>query len=458
MTADRHADLHDRATIAQLAAALQARETTAEALLERCLARIAQDDPAINAFITVLDDDARAQAREADREIAQGRCRGPLHGVPISLKDLFDLKGTATTAGSRVRSEHVASGDALLVGRLRAAGAVFVGKTNLHEFAFGTTNEDSAFGPVHHPDDPSRSPGGSSGGSAASVVAGMACASIGTDTGGSVRIPAAACGLVGMKPSFGEIPLDGVVPLSATLDHVGPLCRSVGDAAILHDVMRGASPRPPAAADVKGLRFGVLRGYFTALLDSHVAAAFEEACARLVDAGASLEEVSIAHAGDIVPVYLHIVLAEAAAYHAKTLQSRPDDYTPNVRIRLEAGRYILAQDYVRALRGRDVLRREVDAALEGRSALLLPTLPIPAPKLGTTSVRVGSADEPIRNLMLRLTQLFNITGHPALTLPCRPADGGLPVGLQLVAPRGATATLLDIGAAVEPYAGPGTSR
>src|SRR5688572_29617886 len=213
-------------TIAQLARALRARELTAEAVTERCLQTIADRDPSLNAFIAVLADQARAQARQADREIAAGRWRGPLHGVPISLKDLLDLQGARTTAGSRVRDAHVATHDAPVVGRLREAGAVFIGKTNLHEFAFGTTNEDSAFGPVRHPLDPSRSPGGSSGGSAASVLAGMAYASIGTDTGGSIRIPSAACGLVGLKPTFGEIPTEGIIPLSETLDHVGPICRS----------------------------------------------------------------------------------------------------------------------------------------------------------------------------------------------------------------------------------------
>ena len=219
-----------------------------------CLARIAERDSSINAFITVLADEARAQARAADQEIAAGRYRGPLHGVPISLKDLIDLRGTPTTAASRVRRGHVAARDSVVAARLRAAGAVFVGKTNLHEFALGTTNEDSAYGPVHHPLDHTRSPGGSSGGSAASVLADMCYASIGSDTGGSIRIPSAACGLVGLKPALGEIPTDGVVPLSSTLDHVGPLCRSVEDAAILHQTLGGVSnPTPIKARELRGL-------------------------------------------------------------------------------------------------------------------------------------------------------------------------------------------------------------
>jgi aspartyl-tRNA(Asn)/glutamyl-tRNA(Gln) amidotransferase subunit A len=437
-------------TISDLAVALRGRRQTAEAVTTECLARIAERNPALNAFITVLADSALAQARDADKEISTGRYRGPLHGVPISLKDLFDVEGTPTTAASKVRRDHVARADATVVARLRAAGAVLIGKTNLHEFAFGTTNEDSAFGPARHPLDATRSPGGSSGGSAASVAAGMAYASIGTDTGGSVRIPAAACGLVGLKPGFAEIETDGVVPLSTTLDHVGPLCRSVDDVALVYDVVRGHEPATPAPCPPRGLRFGVPRPYFLAQLDPQVAQAFEQACARLTDAGVLLEDVEIPHASDIAPIYLHIVLAEAAALHAGTLDSRPDDYTPNVRIRLEMGRYVLAEDYVRAMRGRDVLTQEVDAALGDREALLLPSLAIPAPRIGTTMVKFGTAEEPIRNVMLRLTQLFNITGHAAMSLPCGTTSEGLPIGAQLVGGRmSGTGALLQVAAGVE---------
>ena len=240
-----------------------------------------------------------------------------------------------------------------------------------------------------------------------------------------------------MKPARHDVPTDGVVPLSTTLDHVGPIARSVGDASILWAVLRGDQAAPlPATPDLRNVRFGVLRDYFAALLDLEVAHAFERACARLADAGAILEDAVIPHAGDIGPIYLGIVLAEAAAYHAKTLESHADDYTPNVRIRLEMGRYILAEDYARALRGRELLRHEVEQALEGRAALLLPTLPIPAPKLGATTVRVGGTDEPVRNIMLRLTQLFNVTGHPAITLPCGATTQGLPIGLQIAGHRG----------------------
>ncbi len=445
-------------TIAELARALRAGETSAEAATTECLERIAERNPSINAYITVLADRALAQARQADAELARGKDRGPLHGVPLSLKDLIDLREVPTTAASHVREGHVAGEDSPVAARLREAGAVFLGKANLHEFAFGTTNEDSAFGLVRHPLDPHRSPGGSSGGSAASVLDGMAYASIGTDTGGSIRIPSAACGLVGLKPSIGEVPVDGVVPLSATMDHVGPLCRSVEDARILFDVLRGGAGQPRQASTVKGLRVGVLRGYFTALLDPQVALAFDATCAALADAGAIVDEVEITHAGDIAPVYLQIVLAEAAAFHAKTLESHADAYTPNVRIRLEMGRYILAEDYVRALTGRKVLIAEVDAALRGRDILVLPTLGVPATRLGATTVKIGGIDEPVRNITLMLTQLFNVTGHPAITLPCGRTSEGLPVGVQLVGGLQQTDALLSAAEAVESLLTPDQGR
>ena len=445
-------------TIAEISRRLQAREVTAETLTAECLDRIARRNPSLNAFITVLGDEARSQAQQADRELASGLHRGPLHGIPISLKDIIDLRGTPTTAASRVREGFVAAADAPVVARLREAGAVFIGKTNLHEFAFGTTNEESAYGPARHPLDPNRSPGGSSGGSAASVLAEMAYASIGSDTGGSIRIPAAACGLVGLKATLGEIPTDGVVPLSSTMDHVGPICRSVEDAELLYGVLRGAAP-PPATprTDPRTVKLGVLRGYFAALLDSQVASAFEGTCARLRDAGVTLDDVVLPHAGDIAPAYLHITLVEAAAYHAKTLEHRPDDYTPGVRLRLEMGRYILGEDYVRAMRCRELLKAEVNTLLDGRSGLLLPSLAIAAPRIGVPTVRIGASEEPVRNVMLRLTQLFNITGHPALTALCGRTTDRLPIGVQLVGHHQRTTDLLQLARSLEPYFGPGTS-
>jgi aspartyl-tRNA(Asn)/glutamyl-tRNA(Gln) amidotransferase subunit A len=442
-------------TIADLTRAFATRTVTSESVTRECLARIDRIGAATNAFITVLADRALAAARAADAEVAAGRLRGSLHGVPISLKDIIDVAGVPTTAASAVRRDHVAAHDAVIVQRLERAGAVIIGKTNLHEFALGPTNDESAFGPVHHPLDPSLSSGGSSGGSAVSVATGMSWASIGTDTGGSIRIPAAACGVVGLKPSFGDVPTDGVVPLSVSFDHVGPLCRSVADARLLFDVLSsvpdvaGPEPVPQAGA----VRLGTPRDYFLEHLAPAVRAAFEQACDRLRDAGVTLDTVSIPAARETSPIYVYVALAEAAEYHARTIEAHPDRYTTPIRVRLQAGRHILAEDYLRAQRGRQRLVAEVDAALAGCDALLLPTLPVTAQPIGAATVRLGDWEDAIRTTMLRLTQLFNVTGHPALTMPMPPTTEGLPVGLQLVGRRGATRRLLDLAALVEPIAG-----
>jgi len=441
-------------SISELAAALATGRTSSEAVTRTCLDRIDLFGPPTNAFITVLRDEALEAAGAADEARASGRAAGPLHGVPISLKDIIDMRGVPTTAASAVRRGHVASADAAVVERLRAAGAVIVGKTNLHEFALGPTNDDSAYGPVRHPRDEQLSSGGSSGGSAVSVATGMAWASIGTDTGGSIRIPAAACGVVGLKPSLGEVPTAGVVPLSPSFDHVGPLCRTVADTRLLFDVLTGAPPQPGLTPPARGLRLGIPRAYFLEHVDREVAASFERACGRLTQSGVRIETVVIPHVAETAPIYVTIALAEAAEYHASTVAGRPGDYHPTVRVRLEAARYILAEDYLRARRGRRLLIAEVDLAVSGVDALLLPTLPVPAQPVGAATVRIGDWEDSVRNTLLRLTQTFNVTGHPAITLPCEPTPAGLPVGLQLIGARGGTYRLLDVAAALEPTVTP----
>jgi len=430
---------------------LRAGETTVVRTVEEHLARIdAHRD--LNAFILVMGEAARTQARELDRELAAGRDRGPLHGVPITIKDLLDIRGTATTAASRVRDGHIAEHDCPTVAHLRQAGAVILGKTNLHEFAFGTTNEDSAFGPAHNPHDLTRSPGGSSGGSAAGLAANIGLATIGTDTGGSIRIPAAACGVVGLKPTLGDVSTDGVVPLSRTLDHIGPLAPTVADACVVYHALLGDPHAPlPAPLPVSGLRLAVLRPYFCDVLDDDVRASFDGALDRLRAAGAHIDEIEIHHASDIATIYLHLVFSDSAAYHATALDAMPEKYTQPVRIRLEMARYVLAEDYVRAMAGRAVLTREVDAALAQHDALILPSLAIVAPPIGAITVPVAGRQEVVRNIMLRLTQLFDITGHPAISIPSAPSHSGLPVGVQLVGNRHQTDALLRVALACESH-------
>ena len=421
---------------------------TANERLDAALAAIAEHQARTNAFILVDEPGARLAARTVDEERRRGVDRGPLHGMPISIKDLIDVAGQPTTAASRVRAGHVAATDAPVVRRLREAGAVLIGKTNLHEFALGTTSDESAFGAVHNPHDVSRSAGGSSGGSAAAVACGMGEASIGSDTGGSIRIPAAACGVVGLKASLSEIPTEGAVPLSFTFDHVGPIARSVEDAATIWAVLTGQRPKPIEASAPRAVKLGMLGGYFTDVLDSNVRPSFEGAIERLVRCGMAIDDRTVAGTETITSTYVAISLAEAAHWHAQFLQTRSAEYQPGVRARLAIGEKVLAVDYIAARETRERLRRAVDAALDGCDALLLPTLAIVAPTLGAQDVTMSDGQQmPVRSAMLRLTQPFNVTGHPAISLPL--PTNGLPVGLQLVGRRDQTAALLATARACE---------
>jgi aspartyl-tRNA(Asn)/glutamyl-tRNA(Gln) amidotransferase subunit A len=419
-------------------------------LVEASLAAIAEHGEATNAFILVDADGARAAAREVDAERKRGVDRGPMHGIPISVKDLIDVSGQPTTAASRVRAHHVASRDSTVVRRVRNAGAIIIGKTNLHEFALGTTNEVSAYGPVKNPRDLSRTPGGSSGGSAAAVATGMGLASIGSDTGGSIRIPAAACGVVGLKPSLGEVPLDGVVPLSATFDSVGPITRSVQDASALWAILASRPFPKLELPNANVVTYGELGGYFTAQLSSDVRSIFEAAIERLRESGASIQPRLIDGTETIVDAYVNISLPEAAHWHEPTLETQGADYQAVTRERLEWGKTIPAVKYLAARDTRAHLGRAVDAALDECDVLVLPTMPIVAPTIGTTEIMLDNDQRetiPVRSAMLRLTQLFNISGHPAISIPI--PTSGMPVGFQIVGRRDKTPELLAIAAECE---------
>jgi aspartyl-tRNA(Asn)/glutamyl-tRNA(Gln) amidotransferase subunit A len=437
-------------TILDAAARLRNGTLRSAELVDRSLAAISRDQARTNAFIRVDAAGAREAAARADRELADGIDRGPLHGIPISIKDLIDIAGQPTTAASRVFVDRVAATDAPIVWRLRNAGAVLLGKTNLHEFALGTTSEDSAFGAVHHPLDESRSAGGSSGGSAVAVACGMGLASIGTDTGGSIRIPASVCGVVGLKPGYGEVPTEGIIPLSTTFDHAGPLARSVADAAALWSVLTNRALAALDRRPARALRIKRLVGHFDRPVEPAVRVAFERALDALGRAGAAISDVELPETAGILEAYVNVVLPEGAAWHAPWLDSRAGDYTPLVRARFEAGRPIPAVSYIQALEFCRRLRAHIDAALEDADALVLPTLPITAPLLGSGEVTIDPAvadRTPVRSAMLKHTQPFNMTGHPAISLPLSVA--GLPVGFQLVGRHGGTPALLAIAEACE---------
>ncbi len=430
------------------------RRGPASTSVAEALERIANLNPALNAFITIFEAEAMVQAQVLDDELRQGRSRGLLHGWPISVKDLIDVKGSSTTAASRVRAGHVAEEDAPVVSRLRESGAIIIGKCNLHELALGTTSDESAFGPVRNPLDVSRSPGGSSGGSAAAVAGGMGWASIGTDTGGSIRIPAAACGVVGVKPTFGEIPTSGVVPLSVSLDHVGPIAKTVRDAWLVYAALVGGPPPQASPESIDHLRIGRLGGHLLQKLDADVRRSFEEALDRLKAGGASIVDVHFGPMPDIATTYVNVALPEAFAYYAVSLEKAPEAFSNGVRTRLELGSRISRDEYVKAQGDRAVMRAAVDAVLANCDVLALPTMPVPPQKVGAQTVIIDSVEEPLRPHTLRLTQLFNLTGHPAISLPSRNTPEGLPCGFQLVGRRHQTVELLKAALNCEAYVTP----
>jgi aspartyl-tRNA(Asn)/glutamyl-tRNA(Gln) amidotransferase subunit A len=434
--------------IRDTARALREGRTSSRALVEVCLEQIRTWQPATNAFIHLDADAARRDADAADAALRQGHDRGLLHGIPVSLKDLLDQAGLVTTAGSRSMTA-VAAADAPAVAHLRAQGAVFVGRTNLHEFAMGTTSEDSGFGPVRHPRDGGRSAGGSSGGAAAAVATGMCHVAIGSDTGGSIRIPSAACGLVGLKPAWGEVSLTGVVPLSPTVDCVGPLATCVDDAWVALQGLKTAGPLPgtPEAHPIRGLRIGVLRDFGWRAVDPGIGARVAQALDRLVAAGASCEDVPLASAPLIVPTYVTIIISEALDFHAPRLPTLGPDYTPAVRGRLESAARPSAADLAAAHEARARIEADVRSLLERVDVLALPGSAITPPWLGQAQVHWPEGDELTRAAMLRLTQPFNLSRSPALVMPVGEVDGGWSASLQLVGRD--TASLVAVARGVE---------
>jgi aspartyl-tRNA(Asn)/glutamyl-tRNA(Gln) amidotransferase subunit A len=446
-------------TIEQAAKLLRKGEISPLDLVDMSLAQTERLNPALNAFITILAGRARRQARAAGREIRRGNWRGPLHGIPISLKDNIWTRGVRTTAGSKVLSDFVPRVDAEVASRLAAAGAILLGKTNMHEFAYGVTNKNPHFGPTRNPWSHDRISGGSSGGSAAAVAAGLCFASAGTDTGGSIRIPSALCGIVGLKPTFGLVSLVGIVPLAESFDHAGPLTRSVADACIMLQAIAGKHPKgtvPPNYRRLRKdrprkLRLGWPKQYFFERLDNEVRRAVEKAAECFESLDAHVKEVSLPKLADSIMPSTNIALAEATYYHESQgfYPARVKDYGEDVQERLEWGTKIRAVDYIQALSLRREVQRDFDKVFEHADAILAPTSPIAAPLLGEDEVTIGGETESVRSALLRLNRPANLTGHPAISIPCGFTEEGLPIGMQLIGPRWGESRLLAIALAYE---------
>ncbi|MFD9904264.1 amidase [Streptomyces sp. NPDC059063] len=438
-------------TLADAAAAIAAKDLSPVELTESVLRRVAATDGDLRAYVRVDPDRARVAAARAAREIAAGRPRGPLHGVPFALKDLIDVKGWPTTASSRVRAGHVATEDSAVAARLDAAGAVLLGKTHTHEFAYGLTTPQT-----RNAWDPGRIAGGSSGGSAVAVAAGQAAFTLGTDTGGSIRVPAALNGVVGLKPTYGLVPRHGVTSLSWSLDHVGPLTRTVRDARLVLDALTGHDPRDPASltagpltqpphaeGDLTGLRVGVPRTYYFDRVAPDVESAVRDAIARLRDLGAELVDVEIPLTRYVQAVQWGLMVPEASAYHEDTLRSEPGRYGEDVRVLLEAGELFHAGDYLRAQRARTLMRQQWARLFEGVDVVAAPAVPLTAVPAGKQSVTWGDGSvEAVSDSYVRLSAPANITGAPALTVPVGQDRAGLPIGMQLIGrPLGERAVL-----------------
>jgi aspartyl-tRNA(Asn)/glutamyl-tRNA(Gln) amidotransferase subunit A len=448
-------------TIAELAPLLRRRELSASELVKACLARVGARNPILNAFVHVDAAGALRAAAAADEAIGRGGWQGPLHGIPLAVKDNYLTAGLPTTACSRVLAGYVPGTDATAVARLRAAGAIVIGKTNMHEWAYGGTNEVSAFGPARNPWHPEHITGGSSGGSGAALAARLVPAALGSDTGGSVRIPASACGVTGLKPTYGRVSRHGILPLSWSLDVGGPMARSARDLAILFAAMAGADENDVASVSPRFLAFHhhperALRGLRIAVLgDDAVATAPEvatpvrTALATIENAGGVLKEASLPGIDLGMIAWKAIMMAEATAFHAHYLATRHADYAPGVRIQLEAGRLISAPDYLKAQQYRVEFNRGVQALFAAADIVALPTLPVPAPRIGQDRVMLNGREITSQDAMTYACWIANLSGLPAISLPCGFSSNGLPIGLTLMGSADSEMRLLSIADAFE---------
>jgi aspartyl-tRNA(Asn)/glutamyl-tRNA(Gln) amidotransferase subunit A len=449
-------------SIAEAAAQLRRGKVSPVELARSALSRIEGHNPRLNAFITVTAERALHDAQAAEREIRRGKYRGLLHGIPITLKDNICTYGVRTTAGSKVLRDFVPAADAEVAKRLWNAGAILLGKTNLHEFAYGITTENPHYGATRNPWNTECIPGGSSGGSAAALAAGIGFGSVGTDTGGSIRIPAALCGIAGLKPTFARVSCDGIVPLAATLDHAGPLARSVSDLAILLDVIaaknesrenffRALRAKTGGQKKRSKLRLGWPRDYFFKRVDEEVKHAVENAVRQLEKAGAQVEEIVLPHIEDSIEPSTQIALAEAREYHESQgfFPARAAEYGEDVRKRLEMGSAIRAVDYLKAQQTREAVREDFRTAFARVDAIVAPATPIAAPRLGQDTAKIGRESESVRSALVRMNRPANFTGFPVLSMPCGFTRSGLPIGMALHGPAWGEAKLLSVALAYE---------
>lgn len=435
-------------TITELAPKIRARHISPVELTEAALAQAERLQPRLGTFITLLHDTARQQAKEQEAAIMRGEYRGPLQGIPIGIKDNIATAGLRTTVGSKVLASHIPTDDAEVVRRCKAAGAIILGKENLEEFAAGVTSNNRHYGTVHNPWHLEHVPGGSSGGSGANVAACVTFASLGTDLGGSVRLPGSFCGVVGLKQTFGRVSQRGLLVTSYNGDHIGPLTRSVRDSALLLQTLAGYDPLDPSTVpvpvpdytarlgqDVRGLKFGIPRQYYFDMLDPEVEATVRQAITVLTQLGMQPQEVALPmmqYAGA-----LRILgMADGLVVHEPFLATQRDDYGPDVLYRTLAGQFVLARDYVKAMKVQRLIKEEHARVLQDVDFLVTPTAPVPAPPIGATTVTLAGTAYPVRGpgsgFISRNTSPSNATGLPALTLPCGFTTAGLPIGLQLI--------------------------
>lgn len=450
-------------SIAEAARRIRRREVRPTELLAASLAQIERHDATLRAFISVFDEPARQAATAAELMLDAGYDLGSLHGIPIALKDNIALQGRRTTAGSKILQDWVPDGDATIVSRLKQAGTVFVGKTNMHEFAWGGTSANPHYGHVRNPWDTSRFPAGSSGGSGVAVAARCCYGAIGTDTGGSIRLPSAINGTVGIRPTFGRVSNFGIVPLAWSMDTAGPMTRTVEDCALLFNAMAGPDARDPSTASVpvddylarletgvRGLRVGVVPGYFFTHLQPDVKQAVEQALRTFEDLGAHVVDVDIEHIEGNISAQLTIESAEPSAWHQHHLRTRPDQYGEDVRTLLEVGELLLATHYLQAQRYRALLRAEFIEAFKRVDVFVCPTLPFTATALGATSVVIeNGVEEDMLSAIMQFTGVASLTGLPALNVPCGFDAAGLPVGMQIIGAPFSESRLFSVGHAFQ---------